>query len=123
VAFAGWVGLFITAFNLFPIGQLDGGHVAYALFGSRHHHIARVFHVVLLALGLYGIFTLVIGGPQGWPQGWPGWLALALLLTFFGKEHPAPRDPQLSLDSRRRRLGYLAVAVFVLCFSPVPFSY
>ncbi|MEW6749933.1 MAG: site-2 protease family protein [Candidatus Latescibacterota bacterium] len=123
IAFAGWVGLFITAFNLFPVGQLDGGHVAYALFGRLHRYIARAFFIALLGLGVYGIFTLFLGWPQGWPQGWPGWLALALLLSLFGRDHPAPYDAQLALDGRRRRLGYLAVAVFILCFSPVPFSY
>lgn len=118
MAFAGWVGLFITAFNLFPIGQLDGGHVIYALFGTWHRYIARLFFAVLLALGLYGILPPL----RGWPQGWPGWLALAFLLTLFGRDHPPPRDPYVRLDLRRRLWGYLCLLVFVLCFSPVPFS-
>ena len=85
IAFAGWVGLFITAFNLFPIGQLDGGHIVYALFGPAHRHIARTAFAILLAMGVYGMLSLL------WdlPQGWPGWLALAFFLALFGKEHPA----------------------------------
>lgn len=119
VAFAGWVGLFITTFNLFPIGQLDGGHIVYALFGSWHRHISRAFFAVLLALGLYGILSWI----WEWPRGWPGWLALAFFLTLFGKDHPAPYDAAVALDARRRWVGYFCLILFVLCFSLVPFSY
>jgi membrane-associated protease RseP (regulator of RpoE activity) len=119
MAFAGWVGLFITAFNMFPIGQLDGGHVVYALFGQHHRRIARLFYVILLGMGLYGILSMV----WGWPQGWPGWLALAFFLTLFGRDHPAPYYSHIPLDRRRRIVGYISLAVFVLCFSPVPFTY
>lgn len=117
VAFAGWVGLFITAFNLFPIGQLDGGHITYALFGPRHRLIARTAYVALLALGVYGVLSLL----WEWPQGWPGWLALAFFLALFGKDHPAPYDPFVSLDRSRHVVGYLCLLVFVVCFAPVPF--
>ncbi|NKB67651.1 MAG: site-2 protease family protein [Candidatus Latescibacteria bacterium] len=123
VAFAGWVGLFITAFNLFPVGQLDGGHIVYALFGFKHRPIARGAFAVLLALGLYGILFFVWDRPAGWPQGWLGWLLLAFLLALFGRDHPAPYDPSVRLDSGRRRLGYLCLAIFVLCFTPVPFRF
>jgi len=118
VAFAGWVGLFITAFNLFPIGQLDGGHIVYALFGSWHRQIARTAYVILLGMGVYGILSLI------WelPQGWPGWLALAFFLTIFGKDHPVPYDTFTSLDRRRRLFGYLCLLIFALCFTPVPFA-
>ena len=119
VAFAGWVGLFITAFNLFPVGQLDGGHIVYALFGRHHRHIARLTFAVLLGMGLYGILSIM----WGWPYGWPGWMMLALLLTFLGREHPAPVDPVLALDPRRRLVGYLCLLVFALCFTPVPFEF
>lgn len=118
VAFAGWVGLFITAFNLFPVGQLDGGHIVYALFGRRHRAIGRFAFAVLLGMGIYGILSLI----WNWPQGWPGWLGLALFLALFGKGHPTPADPETPLDKRRRLVGYACLAVFVLCFTPVPFS-
>ena len=118
VAFAGWVGLFITAFNLFPVGQLDGGHIVYALFGRWHREVGRVTFGVLLGLGVYGILSLV------WdlPQGWPGWLGLAFFLSLFGKEHPAPYYPYVPLDEGRRRIGWLCLFVFAICFTPVPFS-
>ncbi len=118
VAFAGWVGLFITAFNLFPVGQLDGGHIVYALFGRRHRAIGRLAFGILLGMGIYGILSLV----WSWPQGWPGWLGLALFLALFGKGHPTPVDPETPIDRRRRLIGYACLAVFVLCFTPVPFS-
>ena len=120
IAFAGWVGLFITAFNLFPIGQLDGGHITYALFARWHRHIARLAFALLIAMGLYGLATIV--WLPSWPSGWPGWLALAFFLTLFGKNHPAPYDSYTKLDRKRRWIGYLCLIVFVLCFSPVPFS-
>ncbi len=118
IAFAGWVGLFITAFNLFPIGQLDGGHIVYALFGDWHRTIARIAFAALIGMGLYGIMSLV----WEWPQGWPGWLVLAFFLTIFGKDHPTPYDSFTALDRRRRWVGYLCLFVFALCFSWVPFS-
>ena len=118
IAFAGWVGLFITAFNLFPVGQLDGGHIVYALFGEGHRIIGRVTFIVLLGLGLYGVFSYV----WGLPTGWPGWLFLAFFLSLFGKGHPAPYYPNIPLDRRRRRIGLLSLLVFAVCFTPVPFS-
>lgn len=118
VAFAGWVGLFITAFNLLPVGQLDGGHIVYALFGRWHRVLGRVTFAALLALGGYGILSVV------WdlPRGWLGWLLLALLLTLFGRHHPAPLNPHVALDPWRRLIGLVCLVVFVLCFTPAPFS-
>ncbi|HJP31397.1 MAG TPA: site-2 protease family protein [Candidatus Latescibacteria bacterium] len=122
VAFAGWVGLFITAFNLFPVGQLDGGHIAYALTGSAHRLVGRLTFSALLVLGAYGVLSLVADLPAHWPAGWPGWLALALLLTVFGRDHPPPYNPTIPLDRRRRVIGILCLTIFILCFTPVPFG-
>ncbi len=119
VAFAGWVGLFITAFNLFPVGQLDGGHIVYALFRHWHRLIGRVTFVALLGMGLFNILSPLWGRLQGSPV----WLVLAFLLLLLGREHPSPSDPGTPLDPRRRRVGYLCLAVFVLCFTPVPFRF
>ena len=118
MAFAGWVGLFITAFNLIPAGQLDGGHIVYALFERHYRHIGRFTFLVLIVMGLYGILSMI----WNWPQGWPGWLVLALFLAMFGKGHPAPYDADILLDRRRRFVGYLCLFIFVLCATPVPFT-
>lgn len=118
MAFAGWVGLFITAFNLFPVGQLDGGHISYAVFGTWHHHISRTTFALLLGLGAYGIFARMLGLPPGWP----GWIFLAILLTLLGKSHPAPFYPNIPLDRKRQRIGAFCFLVFAVCFTPVPFS-
>ena len=118
VAFAGWVGLFITAFNLFPVGQLDGGHVSYAVFGPWHRYIARATFALLIGLGLHGIFWKMLELPPGWP----GWIFLAFLLALLGRDHPAPFFPNIPLDRRRRRIGVLCFVIFASCFSPVPFS-
>lgn len=122
VAFAGWVGLFITAFNLFPVGQLDGGHIVYALVGDAHRLVGRLTFATLVALGTYGLYSLLVELPPGWPSGWPGWLALALLLTLFGRDHPPPYHPAITLDPRRRLIGIVCLLIFVLCFTPVPFG-
>jgi len=108
-AIAAWFGLFVTAMNLLPIGQLDGGHVMYALFGPGR---ARV--VGLIAYGcliLLGVFF------------WVGWLVFGLLVLFLGLRHPPPLDPYTPLDQRGRLLGWIAVALFVLTFIPVPIRF
>jgi membrane-associated protease RseP (regulator of RpoE activity) len=119
VAFAGWVGLFITSLNLLPLGQLDGGHIVYALFGPLHARVARILLVILLGMGLYGILSMI----WGWPYGWPGWLVLALFLAVFGTYHPPPSFPHIRLDRTRRLIGYLCIAVLAGCISPAPFTY
>ena len=103
---AGWVALFATALNLLPAGQLDGGHVIYALFGERHRWITRVFLLCLLPLGFFY---------------WPGWIAWAVLLFFFGRKHPSIFDTH-PLGRARWQLAVLALAIFALCFSLAPIS-
>lgn len=107
MAFAGWAGLFVTSLNLLPIGQLDGGHVLYALFGQRAQ---RAYLFVLIA---FGIVTL---------RFYPGWALLIVLLVVFGFRHPVPLDPWLPLDTKRCALGYGMLLVFVISFTPVPFK-
>ena len=106
VAFAGWIGLLVTALNLIPVGQLDGGHVAYALFPEYHRYIS---------LGVLGL--LVVCGVMFWQ----GWLLWAVLLAFLGWRHPPPYQFWVPLDRRRRVLGIITIVVFVLTFSPAPF--
>ena len=107
VGFAGWIGLFVTALNLIPVGQTDGGHVAYALFPNRHRLISLCCLALLLVGGL--IF-------------WPGWLVWALLLYLLGMRHPPPSYDWVPLDRRRKILGAITILVFLLTFTPTPFK-
>jgi membrane-associated protease RseP (regulator of RpoE activity) len=107
MAFAGWIGLLVTNINLIPVGQLDGGHVAYALFGERAVTIAKVFFGLLIGFGLVY---------------WYGWLVWVVILYFMGFAHPLPMEYWVELDPRRRAVGYLTIAVFVLTFMPAPFQ-
>jgi membrane-associated protease RseP (regulator of RpoE activity) len=106
VAWAGWVGLLVTALNLMPAGQLDGGHIYYALFGPR---IARLTTwgvvVVLLVLGLLQ---------------WQGWLIWAVLIFLLGQYRAPLLNEITPLDTRHRLLAILGLVVFVLVFTPVP---
>jgi len=115
IAFAGWIGLFVTALNLLPVGQLDGGHVVYALFGRRHRTISRLF--VLLC-----VLMVVVPLMVGWSF-WGGWLFWAVLLLFLGLGHPSTVDVDTPLDKSRRTAAWLTVALFIVTFSPVPLSY
>ncbi len=107
VAFAGWIGFFVTALNLIPIGQLDGGHIVYALIGERHAKLSKVLIGVMLILGLLL---------------WEGWLVWAALLIILGSKHPPIIYAEIPLDEKRRRIGWCAVAIFVLTFIPVPIT-
>lgn len=107
-AIAAWFGLFVTAMNLLPVGQLDGGHVIYALFGQRRaRFIGLVAYGLLLLLGIFF---------------WFGWLFFGLLVFFLGLKHPPPFDPYTPLDRTGRILGWIAVLLFALTFVPVPIS-
>src|SRR5262245_60823965 len=108
VAFAAWFGLFVTSLNLIPIGQLDGGHVAYALWGSRQRTMAFAVLPLLIMLGFIG---------------WPGWFIWAFMAGIWGLGHPPVVDPHVPLGQGRVLVGWLAFAVFVLTFAPVPFSF
>lgn len=107
VAFAGWAGLFVTALNLLPVGQLDGGHILYGLLGSR---AVRVSVLVLVALGLTAIW-------------YPGWWVWLVLLFVIGYRHPRTIDEDAPIGAARVALGILALILFVLCFVPRPISF
>jgi len=115
----GWFGLFVTAMNLFPIGQLDGGHVSYAMFGTSHKTISRTAFGLLLTIGLMG-FLPAVGFEIHF--GWTGWLFWAAMLFFIVKLiHPSVADEE-PLDPVRMRIGWLAWGIFALSFVPSPFS-
>jgi membrane-associated protease RseP (regulator of RpoE activity) len=109
VAFAGWVGIFVTALNLIPIGQLDGGHVLYAL-------LLRRAHVVAQALLLGAMIAVVVWG-------YWGWLLMIVLLMLMGPIHPPTADDHVSLGTGRTVLGWICLAFVPLGFTPVPFSF
>ncbi|MCE1188816.1 MAG: site-2 protease family protein [Ignavibacteria bacterium] len=117
----GWFGLFVTSMNLIPIGQLDGGHVTYAMFGQkRHSQISAICIILLIVLGVAGVL-----GTFFWPWlqiGWGGWLVWAGIVFFILKiHHPTIYDTE-PLDIKRRVLGYIALAIFILSFTPAPFN-
>jgi membrane-associated protease RseP (regulator of RpoE activity) len=105
VALAGWAGLLVTAFNLLPVGQLDGGHILYSLVGQR----ARVLTWPIIGLLVLMGFTL-----------WSGWYLWAALLFLFGRSHPDPLDDVTRLDTPRKLLALVMLILFVLLFTPVP---
>jgi membrane-associated protease RseP (regulator of RpoE activity) len=115
-AFAGWVGLLVTGINLLPAGQLDGGHVAHALLGERSKYLS---FAAVGALIVMGIGIPAFGGFPGF-EGYGGWLIFALLVSFLGVHHPAPLNSLSALDARRMALGWVAMAVLVVCFTPLP---
>lgn len=105
LAWAGWLGLLVTMLNLVPVGQLDGGHIAYVLFGKATRTIGYVI-IILMLIGSY--FSLT-------------WLFWALLIfVLVGVGHPPPLNEVAPLDNQRKLLGYVMLVVFILLFTPIP---
>jgi membrane-associated protease RseP (regulator of RpoE activity) len=98
--------MLITGLNMIPISQLDGGHVAYALFGRRAHLLAR-----LVLLGAV-VFVLV--------SGQYGWSVMLALVVYIGPSHPPTADDRAPLGWGRRLIGLASLAIPILCFIPVP---
>jgi Zn-dependent protease len=100
IAFAGWIGLLITSINLLPAGQLDGGHIFRAVLGDKQKYAAWIAIFVM-------IFT--------------GWIFFAILVMFMiGTMHPPPLNDDTKLDTKRKLLFFVAVAILLLCFIPYP---
>lgn len=104
MAWAGWAGLLVTALNLIPAGQLDGGHALYVLFGSKAR---RLLPVILISLTLLGMV-------------WSGWWLWVALIFFLGQRHAEPLDQITRLDSRRKAIAILSLLIFLLIFTPIP---
>ena len=112
VVFAAWAGLLVTALNLLPIGQLDGGHVAYALLGRRAWKLA---YLAIGLLGALGVYLWVMGNPA-----WPTWVIWAGLGFLFGPRHPPPLNDASRIGPGRTILGILMVIIWIVTFVPVP---
>ena len=114
IALAGWFGLLVTSLNLLPVGQLDGGHVVYALFPRRHRTIATLFVISCI---LMVVVPLALGRNPWW-----GWLIWAVILIALGLGHPSTVDRDSPLDPGRTFAAWLTVVLFIVTFSPVPLS-
>lgn len=101
---AAWVGLVVTGLNMMPVGQLDGGHISYALFGRRAHWLAEGVIVLAIALMVY--------------RGLPHLAVMVLLMLVVGTQHPATSDDTVPLGPARTGLGLASLAIPVLCFPP-----
>jgi len=108
IAFAGWIGLLVTMLNLLPVGQLDGGHISYAMFGKKQNYIARLS---LIALAFLSFFSL----------NWLIWGLLIFLLMRF-TDHPPISDFNKPLSKGNKLIGYLCLLIFIICFIPAPFK-
>jgi membrane-associated protease RseP (regulator of RpoE activity) len=130
VAFAGWIGFFVTSINLIPVGQLDGGHIVYALFGENlHKKTSEIFFIALLFLGFTKLFLdnnlfTVADNIHYYADKylWEGWALWAGLLLILGLKHPPVLYWETQLDSKRRFAGWFAFMIFILTFIPVPFK-
>jgi membrane-associated protease RseP (regulator of RpoE activity) len=106
MAFAAWFGLLVTAFNLLPVGQLDGGHVIFTLIGDKIRYVGIVFVAALLVMGLLRL--------------WEGWFIWAFLIFLLGVGHPPPLNDVTPLDGKRKLLAALTILIFILVFVPQP---
>ena len=113
MAWAGWVGLFVTGLNLIPVGQLDGGHVAYALFGKQAQ---RLFWPAIVGLALIVLYSYLQGAFTA------TWILWIFLLLMFGRVHARPLEDISDLDPRRRALAVFTLALFFFAFVPFPLS-
>jgi membrane-associated protease RseP (regulator of RpoE activity) len=108
MGFAAWVGMLATALNLLPFGQLDGGHVSYAVFGKRSWIVSALTLATTIAMTFISI----------------SWLATALIMVimamFLGLGHPQVPDSEAPLDPARKAIAVLVVIIFALCVTPVP---
>ena len=105
VALAGWIGFFVTSINLIPVGQLDGGHILYALIGEKHSTFSKLLIGVMFIMGFFL---------------WEGWIIWGVLLIVLGFKHPPIVYSAMPLDPKRKIIGWISLAIFVLTFMPVP---
>ncbi|MDX9714636.1 MAG: site-2 protease family protein [Dissulfurispiraceae bacterium] len=107
IAFAGWIGLFVTSMNLIPIGQLDGGHIAYAIFGERQKLVSKLLVALLMILGIFL---------------WQGWIIWAVLMIIMGTKHPPVLYWHEPVSRSRTSVAIISLIVLILTFVPMPFK-
>jgi membrane-associated protease RseP (regulator of RpoE activity) len=115
VALAGWAGLLVTALNLVPVGTLDGGHVAYGLFGEKARRIFPIAIGALLFLSVLPVFLTFSLAAFNF-----SWLLWMFILLWLGNVRTQPLDDITPLDPSRRALGVLVLILFILLFTPIP---
>ena len=108
IAFAGWIGLLVTMLNLLPIGQLDGGHIAYAMLGNKQGLVGWIALGALFPLSFFSLNWLVWG--------------LLIFLLMRSAKHPPIHDILTPLSKKNKYIGYLCLLIFILCFIPTPFQ-
>lgn len=108
IGFAGWVGLLITSINLFPIGQLDGGHVLYALLRKKANFVSRTLLYTLIFFVMFNITIYYM------------WILMLFLLILLGPKHPPTANDDEPLGWPRIILGWLTLAFIILGFTPTP---
>lgn len=131
----GWFGLFVTAMNLIPIGQFDGGHIVYTMFGDKHQRIARIAFYSLLVLGVPSVLdsilrtvgSYVMDHPPGQiipfaQYSWSGWFLWAMISYYLVKLYHPPVPDETPLDPIRMQIGWFSIVIFILCFSFAPFT-
>jgi membrane-associated protease RseP (regulator of RpoE activity) len=109
MAFAAWFGLLATALNLFPIGQLDGGHISYAVLGRKSSHVTLGMVIVAVVLTVFVSTSWLV---------WTG--LMIVMLVLFGRHHPRTYDDHEPLDRTRVVLAVVALIMFAVCFTPAP---
>jgi len=115
----GWFGLFITSMNMIPVGQLDGGHISYSMFGEKtHYKISVIAFLIMFVFGIIGFADMFLELNYG--IGWSGWMFWALILYFVIKlKHPPVLDAT-EIDFKRKLVGYFSFFIFLISFSPMP---
>ena len=112
VALAAWFGLLITAFNLFPIAQLDGGHISYAALGHQSTIVTKITTAALV-----GLAAMV-------STSWTVWAMLMIVMVLkFGARHPPTDDERVPLDPGRRWIAVGTAIIFIVCFTPAPIEF
>ncbi len=115
VAFAGWVGMIVTVFNLLPAGQLDGGHIMRSIMGRKFKYLSILVPFSLMAFGIYVLYGLNSNGFI--------WIFWGFFTSLFAStEHPPPLDDTAPLDKKRLLIGATVMVLGVLCFTPAPFG-